>query len=237
MRSKLSFVEAIATCFSQCYISTLLIGGEKEKSRNRAQWRAAPSAHHRPPSLPLSATALPLPLLLLLPLRIMHSPIFMLHVNSREQLTTSLRRFHRQPLLFLFLFPFSFSFVFCILHCPKKKNRNRARWRAAPLAHHRPSPFPPPAIALPLPLLLLLRLLHSPLFMLHMNSGEWLASSVSTVPQSITVALLFPFSFSFSFVWAALHCSRCMWTVESVSTVHGPTRSGPNLNTRCLGPT
>jgi hypothetical protein len=28
-----------------------------------------------------------------------------------------------------------------------------------------------------------------------------------------------------------------MWTVESVSTVHGPTRSGPNLNTRCLGPT
>ena len=174
MRSKLSFVEAIATCFSQCYISTLLIGGEKEKSRNRAQWRATPSAHHQPPSLPLSATALPLPLLLLLLLllllRIMHSPLFTLHVNSREQLTTSLRRFHRQPLLFLFLFPFSFSFVFCILHCPKKKNRNRAQWRAAPLAHHRPSSFPPPAIALPLSLLLLLRLLH--FSTVHVSSGE-----------------------------------------------------------------
>jgi len=173
----------------------------------------------------------------------MHSPLFTLHVNTREQLTTGLRRFHRQPLLFLFLFPFSFSFIFCILHCPKKKNRNRAQWRAAPLAHHRPSSFPPPATALPLPLLLLLHLLHSPLFtwaveselihsslfILHVNSGEWSASSVSTIPQSIIIALLFPFSFSF--VWVALHCSRCMWTVESVSTVHGLTGSGPNLNT------
>jgi len=38
-----------------------------------------------------------------------------IHVNSKEQFTTGLRRFHRQSLLFLF--PFSFSFAFCIVHC------------------------------------------------------------------------------------------------------------------------
>jgi hypothetical protein len=42
------------------------------------------------------------------------------------QLTTDLRNFHRQPLLFIFP-SFSFSFVFCILHCQKKKNRSRAQ--------------------------------------------------------------------------------------------------------------
>jgi hypothetical protein len=89
-------------------------------------------------------------------------------------------------------------------------------------------------------------LIHSPLFMLHVNNWEWPAFAVSTVPQSITTALLFPFPFSFSFVWRhsslftctcnvntgfTLHSSRCMcmWTVESVFTVHGRTGSNPNL--------
>jgi hypothetical protein len=68
-------------------------------------------------------------------------------------------------------------------------------------------------------------LIHSPLFTLHVNSEEWPASGFSTVPQSITIALLFPFSF----VWAALHYSA-KWIVESVSTVHGWTESDLNLN-------
>jgi len=76
------------------------------------QWRVA---HHRPPRFPPPATTLPLPLPLL------HSPLFTLHVNSGEQLTTGLYRFHRQPLLFLF------SFVFCILHCSHEP------WRMHPL--------------------------------------------------------------------------------------------------------
>jgi len=78
------------------------------------QWRAA---HHWPPPFQPPATALPLPLLLLLCL--LHFPLFTLHVNNGEQLTTSLHRFHRQPLLFLFSFLLllllSFSFIFCIL--------------------------------------------------------------------------------------------------------------------------
>jgi hypothetical protein len=59
-----------------------------------------------------------------------------LHVNSGEQRTTGLRRFHRQPLLFLFPFPFSisFSFVFCILHY------SHEHWRASPLFIAGPGP-------------------------------------------------------------------------------------------------
>jgi hypothetical protein len=86
-------------------------------------------------SFPPPATALPLLLLLCLlhsslltwtvESELIYSPLFTLHVNSGEQLTTGLRRFHRQPLLFLF--PFSFSFVFCILHC------SREQWRMHPL--------------------------------------------------------------------------------------------------------
>jgi hypothetical protein len=57
--------------------------------------------------------------------------LFTWNVNTGEQLTTGLRHFHRQPLLFLFPFSFSFSFsfyfVFCIHHCSKKKTRNRAK--------------------------------------------------------------------------------------------------------------
>jgi hypothetical protein len=57
--------------------------------------------------------------------------LFTWNVNTGEQLTTSLRHFHRQPLLFLFPFSFSFSFsfcfVFCIHHCSKKKTRNKAQ--------------------------------------------------------------------------------------------------------------
>jgi len=61
--------------------------------------------------------------------------------------------------------------------------------------------------ALPLPFLLLLLLrclLHSPLF--AVSSAFSFLHCIPTVPQSITAALLFPFFF----VWAALHCSRCM---------------------------
>jgi len=68
-----------------------------ETVHNRAQWRAALSAHHQPLPFPSLATALPLPL----PLHLLHSLLFTLHVNSGEQLTTSLLCFHRQPLLLL----------------------------------------------------------------------------------------------------------------------------------------
>jgi len=50
-------------------------------------------------AFPPLATALPLPFLL----HLLHSLLFTLHVNSGEQLTTSLLRFHRQPLLLLLL--------------------------------------------------------------------------------------------------------------------------------------
>jgi len=58
-------------------------------------------------------------------------------------------------------------------------------------------------------------LIHCLMFPLHANTGEWSAFGVFTVPWSITAALLLPFPFSFSFVWAALHYSHRMWTVES----------------------
>jgi len=117
MSSKLSFWEAISSCF--CYVFHLFYfcrqrEGEEQKQRKKRrtvvhQWRAAPFNHRPPPP----ATVFPLPLPLLL--RLLHSPpLFTLHVNSGEQLTISLRRFHRQPLLFFF--PFPFSFIFCILH-------------------------------------------------------------------------------------------------------------------------
>jgi len=66
-----------------------------EAEHNRAQWRAAPSAHHWPPPFP--------PLVLSLPLHLLHFLLFTLHVNSGEHLTTSLLRFHHQPLLLLLL--------------------------------------------------------------------------------------------------------------------------------------
>ena len=107
-------------------------------NRNRAQQNSSSPLAHR-----TSHCSLPLRFLLCL----LHSPLFTLHKNSGEQLTTGLRRFYHQPLLFLFLF----SFIFCILHCSKKKNRNRAQWRAAPSAHHWPPLFPPPTIVLLFP--------------------------------------------------------------------------------------
>ena len=92
------------------------------------KWRAA---HHQPLPFPP-----PAPTLLLL-LRLLHSPLSEEEQQKQSttehsgeqlpQLTTALRHFHRQPLLFLFLFlflfpfpfPFSFSFVFCMLHCSR----------------------------------------------------------------------------------------------------------------------
>ena len=154
----------IATVF----INTVFYRGAKEEEEgggwniNRAQWRAAPSAH-RQPLLFLCSSFSPSPSPFLL-FSSSSSVFSTVHVNSGEQLTTSLRLFHCQSLLFLF--PFSFSFVFCIHHCPKKKTRNRAQWTVTPSTHHRPSPFPPPAtpLSLPIPLLLHLRLLHALLF-------------------------------------------------------------------------
>ena len=128
MRSKLSFVEAISTCFSQCYVSALFIfvdrrpqDREKEKSKNRGEKEGPLSISGE--QLPFTTglcrsrrrTTLPLPFLLLLLLRCL------------LRLLLSPLRFHR------------------------------------PSVHHR-------RVALPLPLLL--RLGCSPLFTLHVNSGE-----------------------------------------------------------------
>jgi len=128
MRSKLSFVEAISTCFSQCYVSTLFIfvdrrpqDREKEKSKNRGKKEGLPSISGE--QLPFTTglcrshrrTALPLPFLLLLRC-LLHSPLFVvsfafsfLHCISTvpQSITAAL----------LFPFPFSFSFVWAALHC------------------------------------------------------------------------------------------------------------------------
>ena len=112
--------------------------------------------------------------------------------GEQTPFTTGLRRFHRQPdivvaqgsLLFPFSFSFSFSFVFCILQCS-------AKWTVES------------------------ELIHSPLFMLHENSEEQLPQFTTGLrcfhrQPDITAAqgsLLFPFSFSFSFVLYILHCS------------------------------
>jgi len=126
----------------------------------------------------------------------------------------------------------------------KSKNRGKKKDRRPSMENSSLSPLPPPfplsrcssPSPSPSPFFFCIlhysatwivesELIHSPLFTLHVNSEEWPASSFSTVPQSITIALLFPFSF----VWATLHYSA-KWTVESVSTVHGWTESDLNLN-------
>ena len=134
MCSKLSFVEAISTCFSQCYVSTLFIfvdrrpqDREKEKSKNRGEKEGPLSISGE--QLPFTTglrrsrrcTALPLPFLLLLRC-LLHSPLF------------------------------AVSSAFSFLHYVST-------------VHHRRAALPPP-------LLLLLRLGCSPLFTLHVNSGE-----------------------------------------------------------------
>jgi len=188
------------------------------------QWRAT---HNWPPPFPPPATPLPLPLPLPLLLRLLHSPLFMLHVNSGEQRTTGLRRFHRQPLLFLFPFPFPFSSVsaFSTVHVACEQSR---------AAHNWPPPFPPPATALPLPLplplLLLLRLLHSPLFTLHVNSGEQRTTGLRRFHRQPLLFLFpfpfpFPFSISFSFVFCILHYSREHWRASPLFIAGpGPTK-------------
>jgi len=205
--------------FATFFICFIFVDREKEKSKNRGK-KEGPSS--------ISGEQLPF--------------------------TTGL---HRQPLLFLF--PFPFFFVFCILHhcslcmwtvesssppasavstashcfssSPSPSSSSSAfsttvhfaceQWRAA---HHQPPPFPPPATALLLPLPLLLHLLHSP-FVLQVNNGEQLTTGLRCFHRQPLL-----FSFSFSFVFCILHCSRCMWIVESISTVHGRTGSDPNLN-------
>jgi len=130
MRSKLSFEEAISTCFSQCYVSTLFIfvdrrpqDREKEKSKNRGEKEG-----------PLSISGEQLPF------------------------TTGLRRSRHRTAL-----PLPLPFLL-LLRC-------LLRLLLSPLRFHRPSVHHR-RVALPLPLLILLRLGCSPLFTLHVNSGE-----------------------------------------------------------------
>jgi hypothetical protein len=66
----------------------------------------------------------------------------------------------------------------------------------------------------------------------NVNNEEWPASGFSTVLQSITAALRFPFPFSF--VWAALHYSA-KWTVESDRPLAFPLSFNPS-SPRCSSP-
>ena len=99
MHSKLNFVEAISTCFSQCYVFTMFIfldrrwEGEEQKQRKKRrtvihQWRAAPF-HHQPPSVPpprcSSPSPSPSPSL---------SSAFSTALQCEQWRVTGLRRFH-----------------------------------------------------------------------------------------------------------------------------------------------
>ena len=91
MRSKLSFVKAISTCFSQCYVSTLFIFVDKRREEEEQkqkkkrtvvhQWRAAPF-HHRPPP----RCSFPSPSL---------SSAFSTVLQREQWKVTGLQRFHR----------------------------------------------------------------------------------------------------------------------------------------------
>jgi len=120
---KTQFLRNYFDCF--CYVSPLfyfcrLREEEKQKQRKKKEGLSSMSGEQLPFNhwlllFPPPTTSLPLPFLLLL----LHSPLFMLHVNSEEQLITGLCRFHCQSLLLLF--PFFFSFIFCILHCSREQ--------------------------------------------------------------------------------------------------------------------
>jgi len=151
---------------------------------------------------------------------------------------------HCQPLLFLF--SFFFCFVCCTHHCLKKTTRNRAQFTAAPSAHHRPASFPPPATALPLPLplpfllLLLLCILHSPVFEEEDQKQSTVHdSSLSSPPASaVSIASQSSFSSPSPSPSPSSFASYPLFTLHANSgeLLHC-SRSNPNLNARCLGPT
>ena len=135
---------------------------------NKAQWRSALSAHHRPPSFPRQ----PLLFLFSFSFYILYCSRCMWIVESSSPpasvVSTASHCSSSSPS------PLSSAFSTVHVACEQ--------WRAA---HHQPPSFPPPATALPLllspspSLILLFHLLHSSLSSfafstVHVNSGEYL---------------------------------------------------------------
>jgi len=203
MRSKLSFVKAISTCFSQCYVSTLFIfvdrrREEEEQKQKKKKKDCRPSVESSSLSPPASAA-----LLFPFPFPFSFAVFCIFHCSAAWTVESD------RPLTFpSSLNPSpprcsspspSFGLLSTVLQTEQ--------WRVTGLRRfHRPSVHHC-RVALPL----LLRLGCSPLFC-NVKSGEW-----------ITLPLLLLLRLGCSPLFCNVNCRECLhcsW----------PDRSDPNLN-------
>ena len=163
------------------------------------------------------------------------------NINRAQWRATPLA--HRQPLLFLFpfsfSFPFVFSFVFCILYCSREMWTLESSSPPASASHCSSSSSSPSHSASYFAFTIVRRRRPET----EQNRAQWTAVPsahhrpppfpLPVTPLSLPLLLLLLLLLHLHLLYAPLFT----WTVESFSTIHGRTESGPNLNARCLGPT